>query len=143
MSKIHRNIRRLGLMLFLAGVGIQAAAAGADIQWTPKTVKGGFTVNVPGIDNDALVDEIAALKIGLMHDEKLLSHKVEQKRFKNKDTVLAALMPGGLLYAAIKKNAHARIVQEHELVSSRLKEITTDLTALTAIDGPVELARVQ
>jgi hypothetical protein len=130
-------------MLFLAGFGIQAVAAGADIQWTPKTVKGGFTVKVPGIDNDVLVGEIAALKIELMQDEKLLSQKMEQKRFKKKDTVLATLLPGGLLYAAIKKNAHRQAVQDHKLVTSRLKEITTDLAAFTAIDGPVELAQVQ
>jgi hypothetical protein len=142
MLNIHRIIRRLGLMLLLAGFGVQAMAAGADIQWTPKTVKGGFTVTVPVIDNDALVDEIVAQKIELTQDEKLLSLEMEQKRFKRKDTVLAALLPGGMLYAAIKKNAHSQVVQDHERVSSRLKEITTDLAAFTAIAGPVELARV-
>ena len=143
MLNIHGIIRRLGLMLFFAGFGIQAAAASADIQWTPKTVKGGFTVNAPGIDNDALVDEIAALKIALMHDEQLLSHKVEQKRFKSKNTVLAALLPGGLIYAAYKKNAHAQAVRDYEQVSSQLKEITTDLAALTTIDGPILVAQVR
>jgi hypothetical protein len=142
MLNTHRIIRRLGLMLLLAGFGVQAMAAGADIQWTPKTVKGGFTVTVPVIDNDALVDEIVAQKIELTQDEKLLSLEMEQKRFKRKDTVLAALLPGGMLYAAIKKNAHSQAVQDHERVSSRLKEITTDLAAFTAIAGPVELARV-
>ena len=143
MLNIHGIIRRLSLMLFFAGFGIQAAAASADIQWTPKIVKGGFTVKVPGIDNDALVGEIAALKIALMHDKKLLSSKVEQKRFKSKDTMLAALLPGGLIYAAYKKNAHAQAVRDYELTSSQLKEITTDLAALTTIDGPILVAQVR
>ena len=143
MLNIHVIIRRLSLMLFFVGFGIQAAAAGADIQWTPKTVKGGFTVKLPGIDNDALVDEVAALKIALMHDKKLLSSEVEQKRFKSGNTVLAALLPGGLIYAAYKKNAHAQAVRDYEQVSSQLKEITTDLAVLTTIDGPILVAQVR
>lgn len=143
MSNIHGIIRRLSLMLLFASFGVPAAAAGADIQWTPQAIKGGFTVNVPGINNDALVDEIAALKIALRHDKKLLSLQAEQKRFKSKDTVLAALLPGGLIYAAYKKNAHARAVQDYELTSSQLKEITTELIALSTIDGPIQVAQVR
>ena len=67
-------------MLLFASFGVPAAAAGADIQWAPQAIKGGFTVNAPGINNDALLDEIAALKIALMHDKKLLSLQAEQKK---------------------------------------------------------------
>ncbi|WP_126456861.1 hypothetical protein [Sulfuriflexus mobilis] len=95
----------------------------------------------PSINMDVLVDEIAKLKIALKHDEKLLSRQEEQKRTKGSDAVLAFLLPGGLLYAAYKKNAHAEAVQAHELVSSRLKEISMDLVAFTAINGPVVVAR--
>ena len=143
MLNIHSIVRRLGLMLIFAGFGIPAAAAGVDIQWAPKTVKGGFTVKVPSIDNDVLIDEIAALKIALIRDKQLLSSKVEQKRFKSKDTVLAALLPGGMIYAAYKKSAHAQAVKDVEQVSSQIKEITTDLAALTTIDGPILIAQVR
>lgn len=142
MLNIHGIIRRFSLMLFFAGFGVQAAAATADIQWVPETIKGGFTVNVPSIDNDVLIGEIATLKIALIRDKQLLSSKVEQKRFKSKDTVLAALLPGGMIYAAYKKSAHAQAVKDVEQVSSQIKEITTDLAALTTIDGPILIAQV-
>ncbi len=143
MLNIHGIIRRLSLMLFFASFGIPATAAEADIQWTPQATKGGFTVKLPNINNNALVDEIATLKIALMHDKKLLSRQAEQKRFKDKDTLLTAILPGGLLYAAYKKNAHAQAVQEYKLVSSQLKEITTDLAAFMTIDGPVLVAQAR
>lgn len=143
MLNIHVIIRRFSLMLLVASFGTPAAAASADIQWTPQTVKNGFTVMLPSIDNDALIDEVVALKIALMHDKELLSRKVEQKRFKNKDTVLATLLPGGLIYAAYKKNIHAQAVQDYELTSSLIKEISTDISALTTIDGPILVAQAR
>lgn len=143
MLNIHGIIRYLSLLLIFAGFGIPAAAADADILWAPKTVKGGFTIKLPGIDNDALVDEIAALKTALMHDKKLLSREAEQKRFTSKDTMLAALLPGGLLYAVYKKNAHAQAVRVYAQVSDQLKEITADLKTFTTTDGPVMVAHAR
>lgn len=143
MLNIHGIIHRLSLGLLFTALAGQALAADADIRWLPKTIKGGFTIHVPSINHDALVSEIARLKGALTHDKQLLSVQVEQKRFKDKDTLLAALLPGGLLYAAYKKNAHTQAVQRYELASSRLKEVTTDLASFTTIDGPVLLARAR
>ena len=141
MLNLRGIIRNFRLLTICAGIGIPAGASGADIQWAHKTVKGGFSVALPSINMDALVDEIATLKVALKHDKKLLFRRAEQKRMKGKDTVLSVLMPGGLLYAAYKKNAHARAVQQHALVSSQLQEITTDLVAFMTLTEPVMLAK--
>lgn len=135
--------RRFILMLICTGFAIPATAAETDIQWLPKAVHGGFTVKLPSIDNDMLLDEIISLKIALMQDNKLLSQQVEQKRFKNKDTVLAALLPGGLIYAAYKKNIYAQAVQNYELNASLVEELTTDIAALTVSDGPILVAQAR
>ena len=85
MLNIHSIVRRLGLMLIFAGFGIPAAAAGVDIQWAPKTVKGGFTVKLPSIDNDALVGELAPPQLEPTHDEQLLSRNGTPTTTKKKE----------------------------------------------------------
>jgi hypothetical protein len=122
-------------------LGIPGWASAAEIQWLPAQAEDGFTVMMPNINLDTLVDEIAALKTELKHDESRLARRVEEKRVTGNDKVLSFLMPGGLLYAAYKKSAYNKAVRDHELVSSRLNEITTDLVALTAIDGPIAVAQ--
>lgn len=134
-------IRNVRVWLMVASLGIPGWTSAAEIQWVPKNDEKGFTVMMPDINIDALVDDIARLKIALRHDEKLLAEQVEQKRVTGNDKVISFLMPGGLIYAAYKKNAHSRAVQDHELVVSQLKEISTDLTALMAISGPVVVAK--
>lgn len=141
MLNIHGIIRRLSFLLLFAGFGISATAA--DIQWRAATTRGGLTVMQPRINSEALVDEIALLRGELLYDEKRLTSLAEEKRFTSKDSVLAALLPGGLLYAAYKKNAHSLAVKDVARASAQLREITSDLLAFTSTAGPVMLAQVR
>jgi hypothetical protein len=138
LKLVIRNVRVLSM---IASLGISGWASGAEIEWSPEQGERGFTVMAPSINMDALVDEMVSLKTALKHDEKLLAREVEKKRITGNDKVLSFLMPGGLLYAAYKKSAYDKAVRDHELASSQSREITTELVALTGINGPVVLAK--
>ena len=135
---MFRNAR---VLLMAASLALPGWAGAAEIEWSPEQGKDGYTVMVPHIDIDVLVDEMVALKGTLKHDEQVLARKVEEKRMSGNDKVIAFLMPGGMLYAAYKKSAHATAVKEHERVTERLKEATTDIVTLTAVSGPITVAQ--
>ena len=142
MFKLDLIIRNTRALTMVVSLGMMSGwANAAETLWTPKQDATGFTVMEPSINIDALVDDVVSLKIALKHDEKRLSHQVEQKRVTSNDTLLSFLLPGGMLYAAYKKSAHTNAVREHKLVSSQLLDITADLVALTTTAGPIVVAQ--
>ncbi|MGD8743046.1 MAG: hypothetical protein PVH46_06425 [Granulosicoccaceae bacterium] len=138
LRAIFRNVR---VLLMAASLGIPGWASAAEIHWTPEQHKDGFTVMVPSINMDALVDEMVSLKSELKHDETLLARRMQEKRMTGNDKVLSFLMPGGMLYAAYKKSAYNKAVRNHERVTLQLKEVTTDIVALTTSSGPIAVAQ--
>lgn len=141
MLKLQVMIRKARVLLMATSLALPGWVHAAEIQWLPEQGEDGFTVMVPGIDLDVLVEEMLARKATLKQDEQLLARQEEEKRVKGNDKVLAFLMPGGMLYAAYKKAAHDRAVKEHERIVDQLKETTTDIMALTAINGPITVAQ--
>ena len=141
MYNLRLIIRNTRILLMIATMAIPGWVTAAEIQWVPVKDKAGLSVMMPGIGMDVLVDDIVRLKLALKHDEKLLSRREERKRITGNQSVLSFLLPGGMLYAAYKKHDHANAVRDHEQVSSMLKEITSDLVALTTISGPIVVAK--
>jgi hypothetical protein len=138
LSVMFRNAR---VLLMAASLALPGWASAAEIKWLPEQGKDSYSVMVPRIDIDELVDEMVALKGTLKHDEQVLARKVEEKRMSGNDKVIAFLMPGGMLYAAYKKSAHAAAVKERERVAERLKETTTDIVTLTAMNSHIMVAQ--
>lgn len=140
MPHFNRLIGRLLLSISCIGLAIPAVAA-TDIRWLPETGAQGLTVNMPRIENDVLVVRLAELQTSLKQDMVSLGEQVEQTRMKSKDTVLAAILPGGLIYAAYKKSAHSRAVKQYELVETQLATIDQDIETFQADNGPIVVAR--
>ncbi|MCK4742291.1 MAG: hypothetical protein KAT25_00575 [Sulfuriflexus sp.] len=142
MFKLRLIIRNTRVLMMTVSLGMMSGwANAAEILWTPEQDVAGFMVMEPSINIDALVDDVVTLKIALKQDEKRLSRQVEQKRITGNETWLSFLLPGGMLYAAYKKNAHTNAIREHKLVSSQLLDITVDLVALTTTAEPIVVAK--
>ena len=142
MFKLGLIIRNTRVLTMVVSLGMMSGwANAAEILWAPKQDVAGFMVMAPSISIDALVDDVISLKIVLKHDEKRLSHQIEKKRVTGNDTFLSFLLPGGMLYAAYKKNVHANVVREHKLVSTQIKGITEDIAALTITTSPIVVAK--
>jgi len=138
LALIVRNTR---ILMTVVSLAVPGWASSAEIRWTPEQDEAGFTTLQPGINMDALVDEVVTLKVSLRHDEKQLSRQVKEKEITNSDTVLSILLPGGLMYAAYKKNAYNKVVNKHKLVLTQIDTISADIIALTRIDGPIVVAK--
>jgi len=136
--KIIRNTR---VIMMAISLGVPGLASSAEIVWNPVQDAAGYTTMKPGINMDALIDEVVLLKSTLRQDEKQLSRKVEKRRVTDNETLLSIFLPGGFLYAAYKENAHNQAVREHKLIATQVKEISEDIIALTRIDGPIVLAK--
>lgn len=126
---MFRNSR---IVMMIIGLGLSGWANGAEVQWTPSQNDAGFTIVLPSINIDELVNDVVTLKVALKHDEKRLSHRVEQRRFTTNESLLSLLLPGGMIYAAYKKSSHAQAVSEHEKVVAQLSLLSEDLAVLTS-----------
>ncbi|MCW8945388.1 MAG: hypothetical protein OQL27_11485 [Sedimenticola sp.] len=93
----------------------------------------GLLFSLPTIDQDQLQQEVSRLNQQLEERQSSLNNIIDRNRFTATDAVLIAALPGGLIYAAIKKQ---RIVTaEKELNSiqtqiSNLNEHPADQPAL-------------
>lgn len=141
MRHFNQLIGRLVFSITCISVGVPAAATTADIHWLPQTDAQGMTVNMPHIDSEVLVMRLAELQSRLKLDKLSLNKQVEQTRMKGKDTVLAALLPGGLIYAAYKKTSHSRAVKQYEQVETQLAEIDEDMLAFKTDNSTIVIAR--
>jgi hypothetical protein len=80
------------------------------------------------------------LRADLREESKALSTRVEDSRSGAKDALIAAIMPGGLLYAAFRKHSAGQARKELETVSNELEELNHDLLALQVTTGEVLVA---
>lgn len=140
MENLIVMIRKFRVLMMVASLAIPGWGHAADISWIPERGGDGFSVSVPHVSINTLLDEITVLKGELKSDETRLAGRVEEKRVTGNDNVLAFLLPGGLIYAAYRKNAYENAVKEHGWVNSRLREISADLVTLAAINGPIRVA---
>jgi len=137
----RKFIRNTRVLLMAISLGVPGLASSAEIIWTPVQDAAGYTTMKPGINMDALIDEVVSLKSTLRQDEKQMSRKVAKSRVTNNDTLLSIFLPGGFLYAAYRESVHNEAVREHKLIATQVKEISEDIIALTRIDGPIVLAK--
>lgn len=135
---LFRNARVIFMVVSLC---LPGWASAAEIEWLPQQSNNGLTVMIPSIDLDTLVDEMVAMKVKLKQNERVLAHRVEDKRVTGNDKVLAFIMPGGMLYTAYKKSAYNKAIKEHEQVSEQIEEITSDIVALTTTRGTIAVAQ--
>ncbi|MDT8405209.1 hypothetical protein [Sulfuriflexus sp.] len=143
MHHLHHLLARLLLSIACLGLAVPAAVAGTDIRWLPVTDSHGLTVNMPRIDHDVLSMHLRELQNRLEGDQLSLGKRVEQTRMKGKSTILAAILPGGLIYTAYKKTVHHRAVTEYEQLETQLAELDQDLANFRADNSTLALSRLR
>lgn len=139
----HRRVARVGLML---GSLVAAHAVVAEEQALPATapfpaVESGLAWQMPApLPAPELLAQVRSLRADLREESEALSTRVEERRFGAKDALIAAIMPGGLLYAAFRKHSADQARKELETVSTELEELNHDLLALQVTTGEVLVA---
>jgi hypothetical protein len=140
---LHRRIARVGVMLgslaVIQGVVADDQAASGAVMY-PAGVSG-LVLQLPTTPSAAeLLAQVRALRADLRTESEALSTRVEETRFGAKDALIAAIMPGGLLYAAFRKHSGDQARKELETVSAELEELNHDLLALQVTTGEVLVA---
>ena len=139
----HRRFARVGLML---GSLVAAHAVVAEEQAVPAmaafpAVESGLAWQMPDpLPAAELLAQVRSLRSGLREESDALAARVEESRFGAKDALIAAIMPGGLLYAAFRKHSADQARKELESVSVELEELNHDLLALQVTTGEVLVA---
>lgn len=91
----------------------------------------GFCASLPQVDRENLAQRMQQSQGWLAQQQSRLSARVEKLRFGKLDTLITLVMPGGLLYAAIKKGSHRQEQQRLEQVTQDLSQLNADLLALS------------
>ena len=140
MFDLFRMFQKTRVLLMAVGLLVSTGASAAEIRWVPQVTEDGFSIMTPDINPDVLIDDLFVLKARLAQDEKVLARQVEQKKVTGSDNVLSLLMPGGLIYAAYKRDVYSRAVEQHEWLSRQYAEISNDLVTFRSVQPTVLVA---
>jgi len=90
----------------------------------------GLVINIPTQETHDVLSQVQKLSFELNVLKNQCAEDVENTQFKTKDAFIAAVMPGGLLYAAHKKQKHAQAKEDLKTVIAQVNGILEDLDFL-------------
>jgi hypothetical protein len=102
---------------------------------------GQLAIQLPGVDREELVDLVTTLRSQLILRKQELVQAVEESHFEGSDAILAAILPGGLLYAGFQKARHEQAREELDTVNAEIEQYSSDILAMQP--GPAPVAIVQ
>jgi hypothetical protein len=102
-----------------------------------------FVIQLPGVDREALIERVRTLRSQLIQRKQALVKVIADKKMDSSDTVIASIMPGGLIYAAYKKTSYEQSRNELAGINADIEECSDDLLAMQAGAAPVFVARLQ
>ena len=127
--RYHKQLLVPLLLLLASSVSGGTLAAPAAASWqqdrTLHAAAGGLLYSLPQIDRQQLGDEISRLNLALKARQQELAGELEKSRMTAGDAVLAAVLPGGLIYAAVKQQRKARAEAELQQVAAQLEDLQT------------------
>jgi len=103
-----------------------------DAVWVEVNQQNGLITALLTVTPDRLIQQMGSLRSDLQGRKARLSHKAEAKKFTTKDGIITAILPGGLLYAAIKKQQHWQAVSKVQAVDEQLAELNENLDEFRA-----------
>jgi len=107
----------------------------------PQATAGLLAAQLPDVDREELVDLVTTLRSRLILRKQELVQAVEDSEFEGSDAILAAILPGGLLYAGFRKARHEQAREELERVNADIEQYSDDILAMQP--GPAPVAIVQ
>jgi tetrahydromethanopterin S-methyltransferase subunit F len=101
-----------------------------------------FAVQLPDVDQEALVEELVKLRSQLIQRQQKLEQLVADKKLDGGDAIITAIVPGGLLYAGYKKARYLQAKHELARVSTAIEEYSSDLLVMEIRAAPVTVAQL-
>lgn len=125
--RIHYQFLTLMLLLLCSSAAIASQTSTNMAPWQEQrslhAAAGGLLYSLPSIDRMQLGREVRQLNLQLKVRQQELANLLEQNRFTAGDAVIVAVLPGGLIYAALKRQRSTRAETELLQVTEQLKAL--------------------
>lgn len=135
-------IRYFAAILF----GLVALHVQADELTTPNSARvtiqnaDGLMVQIPAPVTGKLLDQVRQLRTSLLDRQVELGEIAEETSFDVADTLIAVILPGGLIYASYRKLSHDRAQDRLASVNRELSDLSKGLLLLKAERGETAVA---
>jgi len=103
---------------------------------------GGFYIDLPAVNSKQLIGLVRAYRASLTHREQEIMRYLEDNRLDAKDLLITVILPGGLLYAAVRKGNLEQAKVELAEMTEDLDELSHDLLAMQAVAGELTVAQL-
>lgn len=111
--------------------------------FAPVANDAGFYVALPAVDTDQLIARISAHRASLTHREQEVRQYLDDHQLGAKDVLITVIMPGGLLYAAVRKGNLQQAQADLDQITAATDELSRDLLAMQAVAGDLTVAQLQ
>jgi hypothetical protein len=108
----------------------------------PAVATGLLGFQLPDVDPEALAEKVDMLRTQLIERKEVLTRSLEDEKLDSGDALIAAIMPGGLLYAGYKGLRYERAKDELARLNAEIDEFGNDLLAVQAMSAPAAVAQV-
>ena len=139
-SEMAKPMNKLLVSIVLLCVAFVLPTARAEQPQVTASSPGLLGVQLPGVDREELVDLVRSVRSQLILRKQELVQIVEDSSLKGSNAVLAAIMPGGLLYAGFQKARHENAKDELVRVSAAIEEYSSDILAMQPEHASVAIA---
>lgn len=134
------HILLLGL-LCTTGISVTAAERGDLFKLDMVENSDGLVINEPRISQQELNDALIENKYLVNVRSNKLIEFIEENRITAKTGVMAAVMPGGLIYLAWRKTQLSEANDKLEGLQADINNLQSDVLALHVETGPILVAR--
>ena len=136
------HMSRLLLPFVILGAVSVLPAAYAEQPQVSASKPGQLAIQLPGVDREELVELITTLRSQLILRKQELVQAVEDSHFEGSDSFLAAILPGGLLYAGFQKVRHEQAREELDQVNAEIEQYSSDILAMQPEPAPVAIVQL-
>jgi hypothetical protein len=109
----------------------------------PAANDAGFYVTLPAVDTERLIERISARRASLTQREQEITQYLDDHQLGAKDVLITVIMPGGLIYAAVRKGNLQQAQAELDQINAAMDELSRDLVAMQAVAGDLTVAQLR
>jgi len=121
----------------------EAPASAVTQPSAPAANEAGFYVALPAVDTDRLIERISAQRASLTQREQEIREYLEDHQLGAKDLLITVIMPGGLIYAAVRKGNLQQAQAELDQINAAMDDLSRDMVAMQAVAGDLTMAQLQ
>jgi hypothetical protein len=122
-----------------------AGPAATDAQSDSQTYTandGGFYTALPAVNSNQLITLLRNYQTALVQRGKEITRYLDENQLDVTDALITVIMPGGLVYAAVRKANIEEARDELTEITESMDELARDLLVMQAEAGELTLARL-